>query len=237
MAAIIATSTIIGIVAIGAAVVATFIVYLVLTGKQRPKGQRARGHHNLLPDMHWYKTDPDLYDALFMTFGVGLWIGSSLPQLVTNATTSNSAERESVDPFFITLIPPALAGKIPGFRHVLARNIASGVPNYAITVELVGIFLGMAAFIIWMFQYAVPLYQQNTDMALASSLIGIATFYAIAWVWLVYWVQSIHHHVESKTTPNDSTTTTSFAARDDDDEYDPFEGSELGVILELTSVE
>ena len=240
---LISTSSIVGITAIAAACVATFVVYLVITKKPRPKGAQAPRSHNYLPDMAWYRNDPDLYDALFMTFAVGLWIGSSLPQLITNSMANSRSEVESVDPFFITLVPPALAGKVPGFRHVLANNIKLGISTYAITIELVGILLGMVAFIVWMYQYSIPLYNSGTNMALASSLIGIATFYSVAWIWLVYWIQSIHHHVspaypsanlETKgllSVDETTSTFTVFGNEDEFDNYNPFEGSSLGEVF------
>jgi hypothetical protein len=182
--------TIFGLVAIGVAIVAAFIVYLVLSPKTTSHQQT---HH--LPDMRWYSDRPELADAVFMTFSVVLWIGSIVPQLMKNASAPNSAEIRSISPFFIVLPPVVIMTKLPGFRHILADAIHSNKNKWAVVTELSGLFAGLAAFIIWIFQYAVPLYNTGTDMVLSTSLLVLGTLYSVIGLAMFYWVYNIIHSV------------------------------------------
>lgn len=197
-------ATIVGIVAISLAIVITYAVYLMLTSQHRPKGINARNYHNYVPDMHWYQQDPDLYDTLFMTFGVVIGMSAGLPQLITNGQASDMSEMETIDPFYILMGPIAIACHLVEIRHTLARFLKNGIPVHAIVAKIIGYMFGIAVFIAWIFQYSIALHHTHRNHALSYSMLSIATVYSIVWLWLVYWFRNVQHyvHLQNETKKN-----------------------------------
>jgi hypothetical protein len=189
-----AVEIIVGSTVVGCAFVAVFVVFLVLRDKVTSSKNDGKTVHHL-PDMLWYSHNRELADAMLMTFGMVLGFALVVPQLVKNASASNFSELEVVSPFFIVLPPVVFMSKIPKFRNILANNIHVRKNRWAITSEVISLFVGILGFDIWIFQYAIPLHRRGADIVLSISLLVLATLYAVVGSALFYWVYRVVHIV------------------------------------------